>query len=147
MDGGILDPVIWRYRIAVVMLMILAALPLAGTICAMTCLSGSSAVATHHEDGQDCESSMATSSDSSDASPGARIGVLSDYGCRSHSSTLPQMATTAAQRADLAVIAAPAASGPVHPLFGSITASDAHFRYTPPPGTAPPTATPLVLRV
>ena len=51
------------------------------------------------------------------------------------------------QARGFAMIAAPAASDPVDPLFGSVDAFDLLFQYTPPPGTAPPTTTPLVLRV
>jgi hypothetical protein len=145
----------WRHRIAVVMLICLAALPLAGTICAMTCLSGSSAVAAHHQEGQDCESSMpapasAQSSSESSASSesAAKIGALSAYHCGTHDAVLPQVAATAAQRADdLPVISAPVTSDPVHLLFGSITTFDPLFEYSPPPRTAPQTTTPLVLRV
>jgi hypothetical protein len=138
----------WRHRIAVVMLMCLAALPLAGTICAMTCLSGSSAVAAHHEDGQDCESSTSasaqTSSESSESA--AKIGARSAYHCGTHDAALPIVAATDVKRADLAMMAAPAASDPVDPLFGSVDAFSL-LQYTPPPGTPPPTTTPLVLRV
>lgn len=138
------------------MLMCLAALPLAGTICAMTCLSGTTAAAAHHEAGQDCESAMPpagsgaaqTSPDSSGSSESAaKIGALSTYHCGTHDAALPKMAATDVRRADLAVIAAPAASDPVDPLFGLVATFDSHFRYTPPPDTAPPTTTPLVLRV
>jgi hypothetical protein len=138
----------WRHRIAVVMLMCLAALPLAGTLCAMTCLSGSSAVAAHHEDGQDCESSTSASSSESEAESEANVGALSAMHCRTHDGVLPQVAATAAQRADeLAVISAPVTSDPVHLLFGSIATFDPLFDYSSPPRTAPPTTTPLVLRV
>jgi hypothetical protein len=132
----------WRNRIAIVMLLVLAASPLAGTICAMTCLSASKAVAAHHRDGQECEGS--TSSRSSDAT----IGAFSASHCGNHEGAVPQVAATAAQRADdLAVMSAPATSDPIDPLFGSVSTFDPVFQYTPPPGTAPPTTTPLVLRV
>jgi hypothetical protein len=154
----------WRHKIAVVVLAVLAALPLAGVICAMTCVSASTAVAAHHGDGQDCEQAMtsspagaasdAASSDaasseaaSSDAAAAVRIGTLSDVDCGHHEGTLPQVAATAPPRADLAVIAAHAASDPVHPLFGSLTALDSVFHYTPPRDSAPSTTMPLVLRV
>ncbi len=116
------------------MLICLAALPLAGTVCAMTCLSGSSAVAAHHQEGQDCESSMPASASArtSDA-PEAKIGALSAYHCGTHDAALPQVAATDVKRADLSVIAAPAASDPVDPLFGSVNAFDLLFQYTPPP--------------
>jgi hypothetical protein len=139
---------------AVVMLMCLAALPLAGTICAMTCLSGTTAAASHHEAGQDCESSMpasataqASSASAESSEFAAKIGALSTYHCGTHDAALPKVAATDVRRADLAVIAAPAASDPVDPLFGLVATFNSHFRYTPPPDTAPPTTTPLVLRV
>jgi hypothetical protein len=138
----------WRHRIAVVVLMVLAALPLAGTVCAMMCVPDSSTAAAHHEAGQECESAMSASSQaSSGASIDARIGVLSESDCRNHDGAVPRMVATTAQRSDLAVISAAAASGPVHPLFGSLPAFTPLFDYTQPPGTAPPTTTPLVLRV
>jgi hypothetical protein len=128
----------WRHKIAVVALVLLAALPLAGTICAMTCVSASTAVTAH----QDCEKAAPAP-----AASDVRVGALSDFDCGHHEGTLPQVAATAPQRADLAVMAAQAASDPVHPLFGSPTAFDSLFQYTPPPDSAPPTTTPLVLRV
>jgi hypothetical protein len=144
----------WRHRIAVVMLIVLAALPLAGTVCAMTCVSGSSAVAAaHHQDGQDCESAMpasasARTSGESDASEcAAKVGAISAYHCGTHDGALPQVAATDVKRADLAMSAAPAASDRVDLLFGSVDAFEPLFQYTPPPGTAPPTITSLVLRV
>jgi hypothetical protein len=140
----------WRHRIAVVMLMCLAALPLAGAICAMTCLSGTTAVASHHQDGQDCENSMPASASASAGTAsesGAKIGALSAHHCGTHDAVLPQVAATDVRRADLAVIAAPATSDPIDPLFGSVDTLGSVFQYTPPHGTAPPTTTPLVLRV
>lgn len=140
------------------MLMCLAALPLAGAICAMTCLSGTTATAAaHHQDGPDCESAMpapakahasADASESSGASTSAaKVGALSAYHCGTHEAALPQVAATDVRRADLAVNAAPAASDPVDPLFGRVESFDSFLRYTPPPDPAPPTTTPLVLRV
>lgn len=132
----------WRHRITVVMLLVLAGLPLAGTVCAMTCLSGSTAVA-HHQEGQDCD--MTASAPSSEA--GATVGALSAYHCGTHEAALPQVAATDVRRADFGVIAAPSALDPVDPLFASVSTFDPLFEYSPPLGTAPPTATPAVLRV
>lgn len=136
------------------MLMCLAALPLAGTICAMMCLSGATAAATqaHHDEGQSCESPMPASSSTTKASSepsatDAKIGGLSAYHCDTHDAVLPQVAATDVRRADLAVTAAPATSDPVDPLFGRVATFDSLLRYTSPPDPAPPTATPLVLRV
>jgi hypothetical protein len=143
----------WRHRIAVVMLMCLAGLPLVGTVCAVTCLSGSSAVAAHHQEGQDCDNSISTpasvqTSESSESSGSeAKIGALSASHCGTHEAALPQVAATDVKRADLAMMAAPAASDRVDPSFGSVGAFDRLFQYAPPSGTAPPTITPLVLRV
>lgn len=138
----------WRHRIAVVMLLVLAGLPLAGTVCAMTCLSGSTAVAAHHQEGQDCENAMPAASHSeAGANADAKIGALSAYHCGTHDAALPQVAATDVRRADFGVIAAPAAFDPVDPLFASVNTFDPLFEYSPPLGTAPPTATPAVLRV
>jgi hypothetical protein len=134
------------------MLLVLAGLPLAGTVCAMTCLSGSTAVAAHHQEGQDCESSMpapvpAPSASAPASGAEAKIGALAAYHCGTHEAALPQVAATDVKRADSGVIAAPAASDPIDSLFASVSAFDTRFRYIPPPDTAPPTTTPLILRV
>lgn len=138
----------WRHRIAVVVLMCLAALPLAGTICAMTCLSGTTAGAAHqqdgHQKGQDCEMSPAASAESDESA--AKIGAFSALHCGTHDAALPQVAATDVRRADHTVMAVPATADPVDPLFGRVETFDS-LQYTPPPDSAPPTATPLVLRV
>src|SRR5690349_16227816 len=89
----------WRHRIAVVMLLVLAGLPLAGTVCAMTCLSGSTALAAHHQEGQDCESATpAASRSDAGANADAKIGALSAHHCGTHDAALPQVAATDVRR-------------------------------------------------
>jgi hypothetical protein len=137
------DAVIWRHRIAVLLLIVFAALPPAGALCAMTCLTASTVMTGHHGvAARQCD----------DASPvfsSARIGGHSRHDCRNHDAAVLEIAATPAHRADLIVVTGPAlASGVVFPELTTLVAHrpGASFSYTPPP-VAPSTATPLVLRV
>jgi hypothetical protein len=130
----------WRYRIAVVLLTVLAGLPVAGTVCAMSCESASSAAATHHGSGQKCE-------DPAPPSSGPQISGYPEHDCSTHDGAIRQASTTAAERADMTAKAAALMIGAV--AIESIVLRDIQtfFDYSSPPSTAPPTTTPLVLRV
>jgi hypothetical protein len=130
----------WRERIALLVLTVMTALPAAGAFCAMTCSSASAAMAAHHAAGQRCDDATAPSS-----SP--QIGVRSGHDCRTHDGAVLSMATTPAVRADVGLTAPPATSESVPSVVASLVPLTPPFAYTPPPGTAPPTATPLVLRI
>jgi hypothetical protein len=130
----------WRHRIAVVLLSLLAGLPVSGTACAMVCDSASSAAATHHGSGQKCEEPTRPSG-------GPQIGGHSEHDCSTHDGAIRQATTTAAQRADLTAKSAPSMIGTVQIESVVLRDSQAFFDYRSPPGTAPPTTTPLVLRV
>ena len=130
----------WRHRIAVVLLAVLAGLPVSGAVCAMVCESASSAAATHHGSGQKCE-------DPAPPSSGPQISGYPEHDCSTHDAALRQATTTAAERADLSAASAPLLITVLHSTVRPLPASESVFDYNAPPGTAPPTTTPLVLRV
>ena len=129
----------WRHRIAVVLLTVLAGLPVSGTVCAMVCESASSAATAHHGPGQKCEHPAPPSS-------GPQISGYPEHDCSTHDGAIRQTSTTAGERADLTTKSAPI-------IFGAVRTESVVFRdsrifgYISPPGSAPPTTTPLVLRV
>jgi hypothetical protein len=116
----------------------MAALPAAGAFCAMTCFSASRAA--HHGAGQRCEDAIAASSST-------QIGARSEHDCRTHDGAVLSMATTPAIRADVDLTAPPATTESAPSAATSLVPLTPLLAYTPPPGTAPPTTTPLVLRV
>ncbi len=130
----------WRHRISFVVLLVLAALPVSSTLCAMVCDASTQTMSGHHHGGGKATDEVASSSH-------AQFRGVSEHDCNTHDAVIRQTATTAAERADSTASSAPLmlsvpfATVAVH----AVAASTAE--YTPPPGTAPPTATPLVLRV
>ena len=130
----------WRHRIAVVLLTVLAGLPVSGAVCAMVCESASSAAAAHHGSGQKCE-------DPAPPSSGPQISGYPEHDCSTHDGALRQASTTAAERADVTTKSAPIVIGAVRTESVAFRNSQIFFDYSSRPGTAPPTTTPLVLRV
>jgi len=139
-DSGYTQHVSWRHRIAIVVLTVLAGLPVAGTACALACDSASSAVAAHHGSGQECEEPARPST-------GTQISGASGHDCSTHDAGIRQVATTAAERADVTAKSVPSVISTVQTTFETLHAVRSIFDYTAPPGTAPPTTTPFVLRV
>jgi hypothetical protein len=137
-DSRYTRSVSWRHRIATVVLFVLAALPVGRTLCAIDC-SASTALATHHDSGQSCEQPAPASS-------GPQMDSDAPDRCGSHDGDLAQVAATRTERVDsansIAVLVDAIGSGPVTSLDGL-----SPLDYTAPPGTAPPTTLPLVLRV
>jgi hypothetical protein len=121
-------------------LAVLAGLPVSGTVCAIVCESASSAAATHHGSGQTCE-------DPAPPSSGPQISGYPEHDCSTHDAALRQSTTTAAERADLSAASAQLLITVLHATAKPLPASESVFDYNAPPGTAPPTTTPLVLRV
>jgi hypothetical protein len=131
--------VIWRYRIAVALLAVLAALPAAGVLCAMTCLSASDSMASHHASEQRCD----------DETPASvpQVTAGSQHDCENHEAVLVKMVTTPAERADVVITAPAATNETVHVSSARLFNLTRFFAYTPQADTAPPTTTPLILRV
>ena len=70
----------------------------------------------------------------------------SEHDCSTHDGAIRQATTTPAERADVTAKSVPFMLGVVQ--IESVTLPDSHtfLDYSSPPGTAPPTTTPLVLR-
>jgi hypothetical protein len=130
----------WRHRIAVLLLTVLAGLPALGTVCALACESASSAVAGHHGTGQECDEPAPPTS-------GPQISGQPKHDCSTHAGIVGQPTTAPAERTDLTAKSAPPMMGAVQFESISLRDSNAFLDYSSPPGTAPPTTTPLVLRV
>ena len=130
----------WRHRIAVVLLAVLAGLPVSGAVCAMVCESASSAAASHHGSGQKCE-------DPAPPPSGPQISGSPEHDCSTHDGAIRQASTTAAERADVTTKSAPIIIGAAAIESVVVRNPQTFFDYSSPPGTAPPTTTPVVLRV
>ena len=131
---------IWRRRIAIVVLTVLAALPLSGAVCATLCGSAASTrSAAHHALRPTCTEPSGTSS-------GPHLRSATQHDCTTHDAGLQQASTTAVRADGVTLSDLPAATA-VHYTRPVLEASDARLDYRPPPGAIPPTASPLVLRV
>ena len=127
--------------ISIVVLAILTALPVSGTLCAMLCDSSTKATASaHHGSGTNCE-------EPSPPSTGTQIQGVSEHGCSTHDAAVRQATSTVAARADgvtgLELLTTPTDRA----ITTALIRVDSSFDYNAPPGTAPPTTPPLVLRV
>lgn len=134
----------WRHRISVVLLLLLTALPVSGTVCAMLCDSAADTrAATHHASGKPCDDEQATTPSSGPQMRGGTAG----HDCGDHDAVMREAATTTATRADSVLGPSLLVAVPVHDSISKLTDSDAVFDYRTPPASTPPTASPLVLRV
>jgi hypothetical protein len=132
--------VAWRHRIALVLLLAFAGLPVSGTLCAMTCESAATQSAAHHGNDPKCAEPATPSS-------GPQINGATAHDCSTHQS-MRQVATTAVERIDLSARVLSAVVGSTS-RAESVLLHDGwdSFAYTSPPGTDPPTVRPVVLRV
>ena len=129
--------------ISLVVLSILTALPVSGTLCAMLCNSAAaSRAAAHHASGKPCDEEQATT-----PSSGPQLRDASGHDCSDHEVAVREAATTTATRADSVPGPSLLVAVAVHDTISNIVHSDAIFDYRTPPGSTPPTASPLVLRV
>ena len=129
----------WKQRVSVVVLMVFVSLPVSGTLCAMICDSAAAAASTHHGSDKNCEEAARPST-------GAQIEGASNHDCGDHDAAVRQIASTAAERVELKAAAIVFALAG-HTSFSSLPLSAPVIDDTSPPGTAPRTTTPLVLRV
>lgn len=130
----------WQHRIAMFVLTVLTALPVSGiVVCAMLCESAATTTS-HHGSGKNCEEPPRSSTD-------AQLKGLSEHDCSTHDAALRQATTTAAERADLSAASAPLLITVLHSPARPLPVSESVFDDNAPPGIAPPTTTPLVLRV
>jgi hypothetical protein len=129
--------------ISLVVLSILTALPVSGTLCAMLCNSAAaSRSAAHHASGKPCDEELATT-----PSSGPQLRGASGHDCSDHEIAVREAATTTATRADGVPGPSLLAGVAVHDTISNLVDPDAVFDYRTPPGSTPPTASPLVLRV
>jgi hypothetical protein len=127
--------------ISIVVLTVLTALPVTGTLCAMLCDSSAKATASaHHGSGKDCE-------EHSVPATGPQIQGVSEHDCSTHDAAVRQATSTVAARADGIAGSVLLATPTVRAITKALIRVDSSFEYDAPPGTAPPTTTPLVLRV
>ena len=129
--------------ISIVVLSILTALPVSGTLCAMLCDSAAaSRTAAHHASGKPCDEEQVTT-----PSSGPQLRGASGHDCSGHEAAVREAATTTATRADSVAGPSLLAAVAVHDAISNLVDSDDVFDYRTPPGSTPPTASALVLRV
>ena len=131
----------WRHRISIVLLIVLTALPASGAVCGMLC-SAAATRSAHHGSGKACDDEQATT-----PSSGPQVRGTSGHECSDHDAATGLAATTTATRADSVPGPGLLAAVPLHDSFSNLADSDVALDYRTPPGSNPPTASPLVLRV
>ena len=125
------------------MLTILTALPVSGTLCAMLCDSAAATrAAAHHASGKPCDEEQATP-----PSSGLQLRGASGHDCSDHEVAVREAAITTGTRADSVPGPSLLAAVAVRDTISNLVDSDDLFDYRTPPGSTPPTASPLVLRV
>ena len=130
----------WNQRVSVVVLVLFTSLPVSGTLCAAMCESAAAAASAHHGSDKNCE-------EVARASTGAQIEGASDHGCSNHDAAIRQVASTIPERVELKTAAIVFAFSAGHTSFSSLPLSAPAIDDAGPPGTAPRTTTPVVLRV
>jgi hypothetical protein len=129
----------WKHRVSVVSLVVLAAIPISRTLCALACGSSAEASSSHHgQASQRCD-------EAAPASAGIHIEGVSEHDCSAHA-TVPQVATAAAQRIAVHVTPSLSVAPARYATFDAVPTNAPAREYISPPGLAPP-AVSLVLRV
>jgi hypothetical protein len=130
-----------RQFVSAFVVVILTALPVSGTVCALVCDAAKSNVtAGHHGSAKECE-------DAAPSPTGVQIRGVSEHDCSTHDAAIREASLTAAEKANTSVT--PITTGPnaVAVRFTAPLNGGAPFQNSSPPGTVPPTSTPLVLRI
>jgi hypothetical protein len=128
----------WRQRVSAIVIVVLAMLPVASNVCATFCESTAKAASAHHGSGTNCEQAAAPD--------GAAQLSAPPHDCSIHQTSVGQVGTAAKARADLG--SSPVLLGPIATTTFAISLNThPGADYASPPGTAPPTTIPLVLRV
>jgi hypothetical protein len=130
----------WKQRVSVVVLVLFTSLPVWGTLCAVMCDSAAASAPAHHGSDRNCEEAARAPTD-------ARIDGASDHDCGNHDAVVRQIASTAQERVELKAPAIVFALSADHASFSSLPRSTPAIHDASPPGTAPRTTTPVVLRV
>jgi hypothetical protein len=129
-----------KQRVSVVVLVLFTSLPVSGTLCAMMCDSAAAAASAPHGSDRTCE-------EVAHASTGVQVEGASDHDCSNHDAAIRQVASTIAERRELKTAAIVFALSAGHTSFSSMPHSAPAIDDSGPPGTAPRTTTPRVLRV
>ena len=127
----------WKQRVSVVVLVLFTSVPVSGTLCAMIC---DAATAAHHGSHENC-------AEVARLSTGVTLEGASDHDCSNHDAAIRQVASIISERVDLKAAAIVFALCAGHSPFSSLPLSAPAIDDASPPGTAPRTTTPLVLRV
>jgi hypothetical protein len=126
--------------LSALVLVILTALPVPGTVCALLCDTAESATtARHHGPAKDCDEPAPSSTE-------ATIRGISEHGCTAHDAGLRQASLAAAPKAGSSVTSVPLVANLVAVTFTD-PPRGASLQYTSPPGTPPSSTAPLVLRI
>lgn len=136
--AGYTRMVSWRQRVNAIVIVVLAMLPVANNVCATFCESTAKAASAHHGSGTSCEEAAAPD--------GAPQLSVPPHDCSIHQGSVGQVGTAAKARADLGssqFLLGPIATTTFAVSLNTHPGAD----YASPPGTAPPTTIPLVLRV
>jgi hypothetical protein len=142
LTSGYTRKVSWRHRLSLVVLVVLTALPVSGTVCAMLCDSApATRAAAHHRSGKPCDEEQAA------PSSGPEMRGIAGHDCGDHAAAAREAATTTAPRADSVPGPSLLIAVPVQGSISSLTDADAVFEYRTPACGTPLTASPLVLRV
>ena len=134
----------WRHRISLVLLIVLTAVPVSGTVCAMLCDSAAATrAAAHHGSGKPCDDEQATT-----PSSGPQVRGAAGHDCGDHDAAVRVSGDDNGRPAPMACrrrvcllpyrFTTPSA---VSPTLTPHSTTALHL------GSTPPTASPLVLRV
>ena len=130
----------WKQQISVVVLVLFTWLPVSPTLCAMLCDSAAAAASSHHGSDRNCE-------EATHPSPDVQIEGVTDHDCSDHAAAVRYITSSAPERVAPRVAAIVFALSPGHVSFRSLHLSAPTFDDASPPGTAPRTRIPSVLRV
>jgi hypothetical protein len=122
-------------------LTVLTLLPVSRTLCAWACDSAAeTAASSHHHHGP---------AQDRDEAPGLSTGVrgIAEHDCTNHDAVVAQPATAVAERAQLVSPSASLAASAVPKTSRGSLITSALVQDGAPPGSAPPTTTPLALRI
>jgi len=134
----------WTRSLSVLVLAVLVGLPASGTLCAVLCSAAASSTISapgHHGSSEAC-----AETDSTPAAGGTiQGGALHD--CSTHNATAQLVSASAQSRPDSRVSAPSVVPVRALAMLSAATRFQSDSEYSTIPGAAPPTATPLVLRV
>jgi len=128
----------WRQSASAVVLVVLAAVPVLSTLCSAGCDSPAEAVSAHHGSGANCAEASRSSGDPA-------IAPL-PHDCAVHTAAA-EVATMPVQRSHLSAAPGPLAAAIVETTFNPVVSVVSAIHCASPPGSAPASTIPLVLRV